>query len=66
MLPTHLLFVGTETSVALWFSLGQSSPELTVIGRGTLHLYKKQSGALAVPIASAALFIQGVKGSRSF
>lgn len=66
MLPPHLLFVETETTIALWFSLGHSSPELVVIGRGRLHLYKKQSGALAVPIASAAFSIQEVTGFRSF
>lgn len=66
MLPPHLLFVETETTIALWFSLGHSSPELIVIGKGRLHLYKKLSGALAVPIASAAFSIQGVTGFRSF
>lgn len=66
MLPPHLLFVETETTIALWFSWGHSSPELIVIGRGKLHLCKKQSGALAIPIASAAFFIQAVTGFRSF
>lgn len=41
MLPPHLLFVGTGTTIALWFSLGHSSPKLIVTGWGRLHLYKK-------------------------
>lgn len=66
MLPTHLVFVGTETAIALRFSLGQSSPGFIVIGRDRLHLYKKTVRGFSCTYCFSCIFYPRSERLRDF